>query len=492
VQLRQALGVLLVAALVCLPAAAAEDGFAPVGLEADLAAARCLASRAELEQAIELLESSLAQHAEDPGAALAGRDLELLRGALELRESQLAKLASEGGKLRVVVDGKRRNLRVASYTEGLVSFALNKYRIDELDVSAISLRDLASSWKSAKAGKPGVRAYALRLAGDKSWKSQWPKDEAGHERLVEDLTQLPDSIERGVRVLTLRELENYVGRELGRSEGRVVLALTRRLFDGAPPKLEGDDGTRLFRLRALVRKSLVAAWGLEELASGLHATEFQVIGNEIRLVYDFAEEDELLDWPGDETHLLYLERLGTIRTPRKEWHRELEKGFLQVLGVHNLRHVVPFHGPLHLRYPLQVAKPGEPGGMWMCGTFLHDDLDRSYLSVFGMGHLLLGFERGRPKQTKRDQISYFAGKNYFIDVTYDSTGLLTVKREDKPEASLLTLKTRKVNHGNLAIGVSTDYLTRYDSFEIQGQPDLSQMDLYRDLWVIDQLEDLGF
>jgi len=483
---------LLAVPLLCL-VASADQIFAPVGLAADLDAACTLASRAELEDAEELLTSSLLQFPDDPLAAQAGRDLELLHAVIELRESFLVGLAEAGDKLRIEIDGKRRALRVASYENGLIDFALNKYNVNNIEVGEISLGDLSANWKSAKSGKPEVRAFALRLAGDKAWKSQWPRDEEGHEQVLEDLEDLPTRILHGVRVLDLRSLENYVGRSLGRSEGRAVVDLHERLFGGSDPQLADDaDGAKRRSMRALVREALVAAWGMEELAQSLHASDYQVLGEELRLVYNFDKEDELLDWPKDELRLPFLKMLGVLRTPESEWERKLDGGFLQVLGAHDIRHIVPFKGPLHLRYPLQVAKVGQEGGMWMCGTFLHDDLEKSYLVAFGLGYYLQGFQRGRPSEIKRDQIYYEVAKNYFVDLTYDKTGVLTAKREDKPEASLLTLKTRKVDHGHISIGVYTDYITRYDSFEIQGEPDLRQMDRFRDEWVLDRLATMGY
>jgi hypothetical protein len=471
----------------------ADEAFAPVGLAADLDAAHYLASRAELEEASELLTASLAASPDDPLAQLAGRELVRLTATIELRESFLAKTAREGGKLRIQIEGKRRALRVTDYTDGVVSFALNKYGIEDIDVSEISLRDMTSNWKNAKAGPVEVRAFALRLAGDKSWKSQWPRDEEGHEEVLADLQGVPDSIVHGERVLDLRSLENYVGRSLDRSEGQKVVALHERLFGGTDPQLEDDeDHTKRHALRALVRGALVAAWGLEELAAGLHAPTYEVIGDELRLIYDFASEEELKDWPQDEIRLPFLRFLGVLRTPETEWYRKLEGGSLEVLGEHDLRHIVPFKGPLHLRYPLQVAKVGKDGGMWMCGTFFHDNLEKTYQVVFGLGYLLQGYERGRPKEIHRDQIYYEIGRNYFVDLTYDKTGLTTVFREDLPEKSVLTLKTRKVDRGHISIGVYTDYITRYDSFEIQGKPDLDQMDRFRDEWVLDRLAEMGY
>ena len=236
----------------------------------------------------------------------------------------------------------------------------------------------------------------------------------------------------------------------------------------------------------------MAAWGLEELGASLHATSYEIIGDELRLIYDFTKEEELQDWPQDELRLPFLHMLGVLRTPEEEWRRDLNGGFLEVLGAQDLRHIVPFKGPLHLRYPLQVPEVGKEGGMWMCGTFLNDDLERSYLVAFGMGYHLMGFERGRPSETKREQIYYEVKKNYFVDLTYDKTGVLTAFREDAPEASLISLKTRRVDHGHVSIGVYTDYRTLYDSFEIQGTPDLNQMDRFRDEWVLDRLAEMGY
>lgn len=485
-------GLLLLVLTAALPADAVE-GFAPTGLGADLDAARCLASRAELEEAIELIDQSVEAFPEDLLATTAKRERDLLQAAVELRESYLTGLAEKGDKLRVELDGRRRALRVEGYEDGLITFALNKYGVDELEASQISLRDLSSNWKSAKAGKPELRAFVLRLAGDKSWKSQWPRDEEGHEALIDELEGIPDALVHGARVLDLRALENFQGRVLGRSEGRAVVDLHERIFGGAEPKLEGDpDGAKRHNLRALVRGALVAAWGMEELAQGLHASEHSIIGDELRLVYNFESEEELLDWPKDELRLPFLRMLGVLRTPQTDWQDRLNGGFLEVLGEVDRRHIVPFRGPLHLRYPLQVAKVGQEGGMWMCGTFLNDDLDKSYLVAFGLGYFLQGFERGRTSQNQRDQIYYEVGRNYFVDLTYDKTGLLTVVREDKPEVSKLTLKTRRVDHGHISIGVYTDYLTRYDSFEIQGKPDLREMDRFRDEWVLDRLAEMGY
>lgn len=471
-----------------------EDWFAPRGQRADLDAARSLASRAELEEAIELLQLSLATFPADDAALAArlGREEQRLLELVELRESFLTELAAAGDKLRVEIDGKRRSLRVTGYADGLIQFALNKYELEELDVSAISLDDLSFNWKNAKAGKSEARAYALCLVGDRSWGSQWPRDEEGHEQILADLADMPTTLVHGSLVLDLRALEIYMGRALGRSEGRAVVALHERIFGGRDPQLEDDDGSRRRLMRALVRDALVAAWGMEELATGLHASSYEILGDELRLVYDFARPEELIDWPSDERHISDLGTLGVLKTPKESWSFGVQDGFLDVLGLQNLRHVVPFRGPLHVRYGVQVANLKGDGGMWMCGTYLHDDLERSYLRVFGLGYWVQGYERGRPSEVKRDQLYYEVAKTYFVDLVYDKTGVLTATREDQVEKSPLTLKTRKVDHGHVSIGVNTDYLTRYDSFEIQGQPDLRAMDRFRDEWVLDRLGTMGY
>jgi len=226
--------------------------------------------------------------------------------------------------------------------------------------------------------------------------------------------------------------------------------------------------------------------------ASLHATSYEILGDEVRLVYDFDKPEELIDWPTDERHRADLRTLGLLKTPEKDWSLSQKEGFLDVLGLQGLRHILPFRGPLLVRYGLQVANLEGEGGMWMCGTFVQDDLEKSYLLTYGLGYWIQGLELGRYSEVKRDQLYYEVAKTYYVDLVYDMTGVLTVTREDQTEKSLLSLKTRKVDHGHVGIGTFTDYLTRYDSFEIQGTPDLRALDRFRDEWVLDRLGTMGY
>lgn len=471
-------------------------GFAPVGLRADFDAARFLASDGQFTPAMALIKASLdgssRELQESELGLLAARSNLRINELLELRTIHFASLAESGGKLRIEVDGKRRSVRVLSFIDGQIVFAKNKYGLESVNQTEVSFSDLANNWKTSKAGSTEQRCFALRLAGEKSWQSIWPKDEPGHDQLVSDLADMPESLLSGSHTLDLRGLEAYMGKQLTPEAGADVLARHQRLFQDSGPDFGEGGQPKYLLLRDLVRSALIANWGIEELAGSLHATTVEIIGDELRLVYEFDSEDELKDWGRDDLRMPELKRSGVPEVPEADWFERVEGGFWNFLGTHAKRHMLPFRGPLKVRYPMQVMKMHKENALFACSAFLQDDEDESYFSVLGFGHELHSHDRGRPKRLSRDRIYYFLTTNYYVNLVYDKAGLMTVFREDEPEKTLLSLKAKRLNHGHISIGVNTDYPMGYDSFEIQGTPDWRSLDPFRDEWVSERMATMGY
>ena len=469
---------------------------ARTGPAAELDLARHLVRASRTEEALahlDLLLAGVEDPASDPGLAALSRERGRVAGLLDLRDSHLAKLAAEKGRLRIPVDGKHRNLKVAGYDEGVISFAQNKYDIEFLTVDELALEDLARAFKNGKVMPLELRSYALALAGDRTWNKVWGPDLDPPAQHLADLDDAEASADRGAKVEALRELEDFLGQDPGRKEGERIVALVEAVWPEGQVALDEDDGRHRFRaLRDLVTAGLEASFGPAALPSILHAQAAEMRGEELWLRYDFADEEQLLDWQRDESHLPEVRMIGLLQTPDEEHRIGIVDGALEVLGVKGLRFVLPYHGPLRLRYGMQLPKVGEPDLLWQILVYLHDDLDKNRFVVHCFAYWIELLDLNFPKELERDQVYYEIGKDYFVELVVDRKSDLTARREDLADEHTLVMPSRRVNRGFVRIGTLTDYPTRITSFELQGTPDMAQLDLFRGAWVDERLDELGF
>ena len=306
---------------------------ARTGPAAELDLARHLVRASRTEEALahlDLLLAGVEDPASDPGLAALSRERGRVAGLLDLRDSHLAKLAAEKGRLRIPVDGKHRNLKVAGYDEGVISFAQNKYDIEFLTVDELALEDLARAFKNGKVMPLELRSYALALAGDRTWNKVWGPDLDPPAQHLADLDDAEASADRGAKVEALRELEDFLGQDPGRKEGERIVALVEAVWPEGQVALDEDDGRHRFRaLRDLVTAGLEASFGPAALPSILHAQAAEMRGEELWLRYDFDDEEQLLDWQRDESHLPEVRMIGLLQTPDEEHRIGIVDGALE-------------------------------------------------------------------------------------------------------------------------------------------------------------------
>ena len=462
------------------------------GPAAELDLARHLVRSSRPEEALTHLDAVLG---EAPGPELAGLGRERARVAafLELRETFLTGLAAEGGRLRVPVDGKHRNLRLEGYADGVITFAKNKYEVAELAVGDLDLADLAKAMGTAKVEPLEVRAHVLALVGDRRWDEVWGRDAEGPAELLADLTGAADSVERGARVAALRELEAFLGRRLSTADGDRVVELVTGVFPEGGVALDDDPGRHRFRtLRDLVIAGLEASFAPRHLPEILHAAEAEMRDGELVLRYDFSKAEQLEDWLRDDTYLGQAGQIGLLKTPEDEHRVGLVDDSLEFLGTRGLRFVLPYHGPLRLRYAMQLPEVGEDGLLWQMLVHVHDDLDKNRFVVHNLGYWIELLDLNFPSEVEREAQYYEIGADYWVELTVDRGSDLTARREDLTEEFLLTMPSRRVNRGYVRLTSHTDYPTRFTAIELQGTPDMARLDLFRGAWVDERLEALGF
>lgn len=460
------------------------------GPAAELDLARHLMRTSRAEDALVHLDAVLAM---TPDEAPLARERARVAAFLELRDTFFTELAERSGRLRIPVGEKHRNLKVAAYDEGVITFEKNKYDVEFLTVDELAVADLAKAWKTAKVEPLEQQAYALALAGDRNWKRVWGKDAEAPAETLADLSDTGASADRGAEVEALRELETFLDGKVGPKEGRRIVELVDALWPEGGVSLSDDPGRHRFRaLRDLVTAGLEAGFGPADLPRILHAAESEMRGEELWLRYDFTKEEQLADWLRDESHLPEVRMIGLLQTPEEEHRIGIVDGSLEVLGVNGLRYVLPWYGPLRVRYGMQLPEVGEEGRLWQILVYLHDDLEKSRFVVHCFAYWIELLDLNFPSEVEREQQYYEIGKDYFVELVVDRKSDLTARREDLADEHTLVVPSRRVNRGYVRFASLTDHVTRISSFELQGTPDMAQLDLFRGAYVDLRLEELGF
>ncbi|MCP4805284.1 MAG: hypothetical protein GY884_08035, partial [Proteobacteria bacterium] len=224
----------------------------------------------------------------------------------------------------------------------------------------------------------------------------------------------------------------------------------------------------------------------------LNAAASEMRDGQLWLRYDFKDEAQLEDWLKDETHLPWVRMRGVLKTPEKDHRMEVANGGLELLGVQGLRYILPYKGAMRVRYGLQLPEVGEEDDLWKILFYLHDDLDVNRFVVHNLGYTIELLERDYPTEVEREEQHYEVGRDYFVEAVVDRKNDLTVRREDLSEDFNLSMPSQIVKRGHIRLATLTDHLTRLTTFDIQGTPDMVQLDLFMGAYVDKRLDQLGF
>jgi len=427
-----------------------------------------LASQGQLAPAVALLETER----ETRGGKLndaATRDLARLIELATVRQTYLATVAAEQGRLRIPLNGKKTSVKLLAVTKTALKLEETKRVPAEVAIESWPLDELLNQAARAKPplGTDELRAFLGALIGDEKWQRNLKKSREANSPLETELLALPALLETGAAAHALREVINLA--EAKEPDAVAIADAVRNLAKASArhPLIQKHATYLADRTRTALAETATDA----HIRGLFHATKVQLSGDTLHLEYAFDSPDELLDFefePGGITERSVA--LPPAKVAEDQWMHDIGKGALRARGMVTLRHIAPLSGRvdvdlMELSYLDPVVLPTYRNSFVL---IICDDLALTYMYSFGHANILSRITRGAEERLDQDNpTTYMYEVPYRIHMTSDAKAL-TVEAEG---AETLSMAAAAPARGYTSILFNCDAMGGVTQLVIEGDLD---------------------
>lgn len=399
------------------------------------------------------------------------------------RDRFLEHLAGSKKRLRLEHEGERYNLKVTRFEDGVLTFGNSKGGPRSLPVEALDALALASAMGGKLPGyDPGwSRAYPLVLSGSAKAGRALSGDTPELRLLAEDAEHdYPGRSQDQEVAAALLDLDD-VGEPADTGTARANLEALTRLWElrHDVPALEAAAGDVRLAARKALEVEFAGGGFQEELRGALQ----YLGGREVRITYDFSDDQQLEDWPVQRDRSLH-KVFGPILEEGGELL--LRGGELRGIGQAGRRHVLEFEGPQSVEYDMSfLAQEGE-GRQLNFQVTLCSRPDGTYLSAVNGSLLEVCVGPDVQRASAEDVITYF-DTEYRVRLAYDGKSTLTLDLDGERE---LELACPPGLAGVPRVFIHSDYEVRIDNVVLTGTYTLDAANELRERFVARELTEL--